>query len=102
MGSAQIHWKHKNGKEFINHLLRRENKTRSGASCSRLEKGTHQDLTKMLNIIKNEIPVEFEIYIVQPGLSKANASEDILTLLAETDTYMKEFADINLKVISSS
>jgi len=56
----------------------------------------------MLNIIKNEIPVEFEIYIVQPGLSKANASEDILTLLAVTDTYMKEFADINLKVISSS
>ena len=29
-------------------------------------------------------------------------AEDILTLLAVTDTYMKEFADINLQVISSS
>lgn len=103
-GQAQksIHWKHKDGKEFINHLLRRETKTRSGSSCSRLEKGTYQDLTRMLNVIKNEIPVEFEIYIVQPGLSKANASNDILTLLGVTDTYMKEFADINLKVIASS
>lgn len=102
-GQAQksAHWKHKSGKEFINHLLRRENKTRKGQSCSRLEKGDKNDLVKLLGILKNEIPVEFEILIVQPGLSKKNASNDILTLLGITSTYVKEFTDINLKVITS-
>jgi hypothetical protein len=103
-GQAQksIHWKHKHGKEFINHLLRRQTKTKGAATCSRLEKGASADLVKLLNVAKNEIPVEFEIFIVQPGLSKASASADILTLLGVTETYIKEFADIDLKVIASA
>ncbi|MEC3880309.1 DEAD/DEAH box helicase [Parapedobacter sp. 10938] len=102
-GQAQksVHWKHKSGKEFINHLLRRETKLKKGLSCSRFEKGNRNDLVKLLGILKNEIPVEYEILIVQPGLSKAKASDDILTLLGVTATYIKEFADINLKVITS-
>ncbi|RIV42472.1 DEAD/DEAH box helicase [Flagellimonas pelagia] len=103
-GQAQksVHWKHKSGKEFINHLLRRETKSKKGLSCSRLEKGKRSDLVKLLGILKNEIPVEYEILIVQPGLSKAKASNDILALLGVTATYIKEFADINLKVITSA
>lgn len=103
-GQAQksVHWKHKSGKEFINHLLRRETKSKKGLSCSRLEKGNRNDLVKLLGILKNEIPVEYEILIVQPGLSKVKASDDILTLLGVTATYIKEFADINLKVITSA
>lgn len=102
-GQAQksVHWKHKSGKEFINHLLRREIKSKNGQSCSRLEKGDRNDLIRLLGIFKNEIPVEYKILIVQPGLSKANASNDILTLLGVTETYIKEFSDINLKVITS-
>lgn len=102
-GQAQksVHWKHKSGKDFINHLFRRETKSKNGLSCSRLEKGNRNDLARLLGILKNEIPVEYEILIVQPGLSKANASDDILTLLGVTATYIKEFADINLKVITS-
>lgn len=103
-GQAQksIHWKHKDGKELINHLLRRETKSKNGHTCSRLEKGTQADLVKLLNVIKNEIPVEYEIFIVQPGFSKASASNEILTLLGVTETYIKEFADINLKIIGSA
>lgn len=103
-GQAQksIHWKHKDGREFINHLLRREEKERSGHKCSRLERGTTAELAKLLSIIKNEIPVEYEIYIVQPALSKANASVPILTLLGVTETFIKEYADISLKVIGSA
>lgn len=102
-GQAQksIHWKHKDGKDFINHLLRREIKSRNGMTCSRLEKGTKSELIKLLSIIKNEIPVEYEIYIVQPALSKSKASEDILMLLGVTETYIKEFAAITLNVIGS-
>lgn len=102
-GQAQksIHWKHKEGKEFINHLLRRETKQRNGNSCSRLEKGDRNDLVKLLNIIKNEIPVEYELFVVQPGFSKESATNEILTLLQVTSSYVKEFADITMKVISS-
>lgn len=102
-GQAQksIHWKHKSGKDFFNHLLRRETKTRTGNYCSRLEKGTIKDLEKFLSIAKNEIPIEFEMYIVQPGFSQAKATEEILTLLGVTENHIKEFAGINLKVVGS-
>jgi superfamily II DNA or RNA helicase len=102
-GQAQksVHWKHKEGSEFINHLLRRETKNRNGQSCSRLEVGTSKDLEKLLMIAKKEIPMEYEIYIVQPGFSKTTATVEILTLLGVTDNYLKEIAGINLKVIAN-
>ena len=102
-GQAQksVHWKHKEGKEFINHLLRRETKTKNGQECSRLEVGTKEDLEKLLSIAKQKIPMEFEIYIVQPGFSKTNATDEILTLLGVTDMYLKDYAGINLKIIAS-
>ncbi|MGD9994031.1 MAG: DEAD/DEAH box helicase [Salinivirgaceae bacterium] len=102
-GQAQksVHWKHKEGTKFINHLLRRETKSRNGQTCSRLEVGTIKDLEKLLSIAKKEIPMEFEIFIVQPGFSKATATQEILTLLGVTENYLKEVAGINLKVISS-
>ena len=102
-GQAQksIHWKHKEGKEFINHLLRRETKTRKNASCSRLEKGTPNDLEDLLSIVKQKIPVEYEIFIVQPGISKANASNGILTLLGVAENYIREIAGIKTTVITS-
>ena len=102
-GQAQksVHWKHKEGTEFINHLLRRETKNRNGQTCTRLEVGTKKDLEKLLTIAKKEIPMEYEIYIVQPGFSKARATNEILTLLGVTENYLKEVAGINLKVIAN-
>lgn len=102
-GQAQksVHWKHKEGTEFINHLLRRETKNRNGQTCSRLEVGSSDDLKKLLSIAKKEIPMEYEIYIVQPGFSKAAATNEILTLLGVTENYLKEVAGINLKVIAN-
>lgn len=102
-GQAQksVHWKHKDGTEFINHLLRRETKNRDGKTCSRLEVGQRHDIEKLLSIVKKEIPVEYEIYIVQPGLSKQTATTEMLTLLGVTDNYLKEVAGINLRIIAS-
>lgn len=102
-GQAQksVHWKHKDGKDFINHLLRRQIKIRNGQECSRLEVGMVQDLKKLLSIAKQKIPMAFEIFIVQPGFSKSSATNEILTLLGVTENYIKEVAGINLKVIAS-
>lgn len=100
-GQAQksIHWKHKSGLEFFQHLLRREVKVRNGHERSRIEKGTQADLERLLAIAKNKKPMNFEIFIVQPSLSKQNTSDSIMTLLGVTANYLKEVADIDLKVI---
>jgi hypothetical protein len=102
-GQAQksIHWKHKDGNEFINHLLRRERKKWDGAECSRLIDGfgTIEELEKLLIIMKKQIPVEYVNYIVQPGASSQNISNEILTLLGVTENYLMEFAGIPLKVV---
>lgn len=102
-GQAQksIHWKYKKGEEFFRHLLRRINKRWEGRTCSRLEKGTKDDLEVLKDKAKSRIPMQFEIFIVQPSISKENASDDILTLLGVTESYIKETSGINLSVICS-
>jgi len=94
-----IVWKHKKGIEFFEHLLRRKTKVKQGNERSRLEKGTETDLERLMSIAKNKKPMEFEIFIVQPSLSKQNTSESILTLLGVTENYLKEVGNIDLKVI---
>lgn len=100
-GQAQksIVWKHKKGIEFFEHLLRRKTKVRQGNERNRLEKGTETDLERLMAIAKNKKPMEFEIFIVQPSLSKHNTSDSILTLLGVTENYLKEVGNIDLKVI---
>ena len=100
-GQAQksIHWKHKKGVEFFEHLLKRKTKVRTGNQRSRIEKGTTDDLERLLTIAKNKKPMNFEVFIVQPSLSKHNVSENIMTLLGVTENYLKEVGNINLKVI---
>ncbi|MDX1700252.1 MAG: DEAD/DEAH box helicase family protein, partial [Melioribacteraceae bacterium] len=76
-----LKWKHKEGREFFNHLFKRKTKTLGGNTCSRIIKGTEDDLENLLNQAKWTKAMRFHIYIVQPSLSKANPSNDILILL---------------------
>ncbi len=97
-----IQWKHRKGREFFSHLLRRETKTKNGVSCSRIEKGTRAEIARLERLAKEEIPMEFKIYLVQPGASKRNLSDDILSLLGVTENYLMEIAAIELEVITSA
>lgn len=103
-GQAQksVNWKFKKSKELLEHLLRRETKKYLGKECSRLSLGSITDLTHIIDLVHNRVPMEFEIYIVQPGLSKSNVSAEQLTLLGVTETYLKERALIDLNVIGSA
>ena len=103
-GQAQksIHWKFKEGRAFFEHLLRRKTKSYVGKQCSRLEKGTEQDLTELLNLAKYKLPLEFKIYIVQPSIPKLDATQEMLTLLGVTENYLKEKAQIDLAVIGGA
>lgn len=100
-GQAQksIHWKHKKGTEFFEHLLKRKTKVRTASKRSRIEKGSSDELERLLTIAKNKKPMIFEVFIVQPSLSKENVSENIMTLLGVTENYLKEVGNIDLKVI---
>lgn len=103
-GQAQksVNWKYKDSSEFYHHLLRRHAKTRNNSSRSRLEKGTEDDLELLLRVSNSLKPTKFYINIVQPSISKAAVSNDILLLLGVTSTYLKDTAGIELGVIASA
>lgn len=96
-----LKWKHKDGREFFNHLFKRKTKTLGGNSCSRIIKGTEDDLENLLNQAKWTKAMRFHVYIVQPSLSKANPSNDILLLLGNVQHYLSTVGNIELKVYSS-
>ncbi|KAA6328673.1 hypothetical protein EZS27_022455 [termite gut metagenome] len=104
-GQAQksLNWKYKfrKGKDFFDHLFKRKEKKLNGVSCSRFVKGNETDLENVLIAAKWEKETKFHIYIVQPSLSKANASHDILQLLGNTYHYLHTLGNIELIVYSS-
>ncbi|RTL12477.1 MAG: DEAD/DEAH box helicase [Neisseriaceae bacterium] len=97
-----VKWKHIDSKAFFTHLLKRIVKIDKGKECSRIIKGTENDIDDLLNQAKYKKPVRFNISIVQPSLSKKNASDDILILLGNTAHYLLDTANINLTVYSSN
>jgi superfamily II DNA or RNA helicase len=102
-GQAQksSNWKYKEPEEMLGHLLRRERKKGKEGECLRYYKGDRDTLVKLLKLARKKIPVKYNIYIVQPGVSKAKVTDEILTLLGVTDSFLKERTGIDLKVITS-
>ena len=102
-GQAQksIRWKFKDGNEFFDHLLRREEKSWKGHTCSRIERGSKEKLIYFSQITKRKHPIKFDIIIIQPGISPDVASDEQLSLLSVADNYIKEIADINLRVVGN-
>lgn len=102
-GQAQksSNWKYKEAEEFVSHLLRREVKRKGDQESSRILKGDHNTLVKLLKLVKKKVPVSYSISIVQPGISKTNVTDEILTLLGVTDSFLKDRTGIDLNVIAS-
>ncbi len=105
-GQAQksLNWKYKfrKGKDFFDHLFRRKEKSLNGNSCSRFVKGTEADLEKILVAAKWQKETKFKIFIVQPALSKSNASREILQLLGNTYHYLHTLGNIELVVYANT
>lgn len=102
-GQAQksVNWKFKRGKEFLEHFLRREALRIEKSQETRFQLGDEHKLIEILDLVNNRVPLEFEIFVVQPGISKQTLTEAQLSLLGVTETYLKERAVIQLKVIGS-
>jgi hypothetical protein len=100
-GQAQrsIYWKG-DVRGLLGHLRSREARRMERHGVSRFEQG---DLTKLDEILRQTqfLVPEFRIFVVQPGLSRTNATTTQLDLLAVTELYLKETYAIRLAVIAS-
>jgi hypothetical protein len=100
-GQAQrsIRWK-SDVPELFRHLrLREENRIRR-IGVSRFD---HGDLAKLSELSRHArvVPTHLSVFVVQPGISKAEVSKSQLDLLAATELYLKETWAIDMVVIGS-
>jgi superfamily II DNA or RNA helicase len=100
-GQAQrsVKWKDDIDRFFM-HLINRERKQMQKHRVSRFERGDF----KLLQIIHGEsraLTAEFRIFVVQPGVSKEQLSDDQRELLASTELYLQETRGIEFRLIAS-
>jgi hypothetical protein len=104
-GQAQksIAWRYSPEKQadLFTHLLRREARRVEVSAPSRFEKGDWE-LLETIREMSRLCPVSLQIFVVQPGLSKANATRDQLELLSVTENYLMETYQIPFRVIASA
>jgi superfamily II DNA or RNA helicase len=101
-GQAQrsVQWRGNLEKMFTRLQKRDARRNSQPQKPSRFEKG---DLTALRTLARQATMLvpEVKIYIVQPGLSKAAVTSDILELLGATEVYLKETFALPLGVIVS-
>lgn len=86
---------------LLEHLERREAKRKKAGTPSRFEQGNATTLRALKSRVQ-ELAPRMEVVIVQPGVSKASASDEQLELLAVTDLYLRETFAVPLRVIAST
>ena len=104
-GQAQksIAWmsSHDKRTDLFTHLLRREARRQEAEGASRYEKGDGE-LLLTIREMSRLCPVSLRINIVQPGLSKAQATREQLELLSVTETYLMETYRLSFGVIANT
>ena len=101
-GQAQksARWRDRPNRMFI-HMLKREKLRLDKGQSSRFEQGNAAFLKK-LKASWQDYRYEFDVRIVQPGLSRAAITEESLHLLASVETYLLETRAMRLRIISSA
>ena len=102
-GQAQksVYWRDKIGIDrLIPHLVERERRRTNAGKSTRIEKGDYRIINEIGQRYSVLIP-EFKVFVVQPGLSKHEATREMLELLAATSLYLNETFEIGFGVIAS-
>lgn len=99
-GQAQrsVHWR-QSIRKLIEHMKLRE-KRKVSQGNTRFVVGGSSDLVEIEKMVRFK-EYEYRIFIVQPGVKKADISEEQLKLLAATEFYLQETYQLPLIVISS-
>jgi len=86
--------------DIFTHLLRREASRLDAGLSSRCEVGDTDRLQTILDVSRLR-PLTVRVFIVQPGVSRANATRDQLELLSVTENHLMETYQLPFGVISS-
>lgn len=87
--------------DLFTHLMRREAARAEADAPSRMEVGD-AELLQTIREMSHLCPVTLKIVIVQPGLSRASASDAQLQLISVTENYLMETYQIPLGVVASA
>ncbi len=100
-GQAQrsVYWKGQ-PENLIEHLILRESKRISKGGVSRFERGDLRTLRRLKGQLRL-VTCEFEIFVIQPGLSLSQVQAGQLDLLASTELYLRETYNAAFGVIAS-
>lgn len=86
--------------DMLTHLLRREAAAQE-QEVSRIERGTTEELIRIREISR-ERAVRVKVFVVQPGLSSAQASQSQMELLSVTENHLMETYQLPFAVIASA
>lgn len=100
-GQAQkcVRWR-EDPRKLLKHMLHRETLRAKAGKATRFEKGTIGEAKQLQNLAR-ELAFEYEVYIVQPALSKAQITPAHADVLAATEGYLLETYSMPLRVIAS-
>lgn len=82
--------------EIVQRMIERENIRQKSYDETRLEKGDLQILHTLKKMVKSGFETEFEISIVQPGVSISKITNSMKQIILATDTYLKDTYGLRL------
>lgn len=85
-----------NALALVQRMIEREKKKHKKYNETRFEKGDLQTLNMLKKMISSGFNTEFNISIVQPGVSISRITDPIIQIILATDTYLKDTYDIDL------
>ncbi|MGC1176165.1 DEAD/DEAH box helicase [Polaromonas sp.] len=86
--------------DLFTHLLSRNDQRVQRGAPTRFERGTEEVLLQIREMSRRS-DVRLSVYVVQPGLSKAQASHGQLMLLAVTERFLSDTYEIPFSVMCS-
>lgn len=88
----------KDKEKLIERLMERERKRLSNNKSSRIDKGQFEDLIHLAKVARYA-DFKLGVAIVQPAISKEKLSDNQLSILGATSTYIDEISGVKLRVI---
>jgi hypothetical protein len=82
--------------QFVQRMIDRENMRQRKYEGTRFEKGDLRTLHKLKKMVKSGFETEFEISIVQPGVSIMKITDSMKQIILATDSYLKDTYGIPL------
>lgn len=96
-----VRWKYVLSKKLFDHILARNERKVATDRPSSILKGELRDIERYREQALNTRELKFHVVIVQPGMSKSTATEEMLILLGNVKQYLFDVSAIDLKVICS-